>query len=157
MSDSRSRRGRLRPDAVRLRGERGVAFLPELVIAFLMTIVVATAVVRNIWEAHRTEDRIYARGRVLEELQAEMEYWKAQLLLNGPRRPTPNARHTVVLDARRSTDNRKWTWATFDPAPVISQITLPGANAYEITVSVSWPEDGHVYRETLKTAVNQVR
>lgn len=156
MSDSRFPCGDGRPDALRLRGERGVAFLPQLVIAFLMSAIVSTAVVRNIWEAHATEARIYRRQRVMEELQAEMEYWKAQVVLNGIRHPTPNARHTAVIDAGKR-GRREWTLATFDPAPTVRQLTLPGDKAYEITVSVSWPENGHVYRETLKTAINQLR
>jgi len=145
-----------RPGARWLAGERGVAFYPQLIIAVVMTVVVSTAMVRSIYEAHETTQQEYRRLRALEELQSEIEFWKASVFIFGPNHPRPNARHLVPLDTGKR-GVRDYVLAEFDPAPQITLIRLNGMDAYEITVSITWPEGGAVRRETLRTAVNQVR
>jgi len=161
MSDRRPGRGGSgraagRPASLRLRGERGIAFMPELIVAVLVTMVTATALVKNIWQAHESELAAYRRARVLEELQTEMEYWKAQAFINGANVPSPNSRHTVPIDTGHR-GKRKWILATFDPAPSLRLIHQMGMDCVEITVTASWPEHGKVLRESLRTAINQVR
>jgi hypothetical protein len=155
MSDPR-RPASLRPDALSLRGERGISLMPQLIVAVLVTMVTATALVRNIWEAHDSELRTYRRMRVLQELQAEMEYWKAQVFINGINAPTPNARYSVPIDTGKRSRQR-WILGVYDPAPVVRYIPGQAMATYEITVSISWPEGGRMQRESLRTAINQVR
>jgi|GEM_PF-2435816 len=148
--------GKLLPAACSLRGERGIAFYPQLIIALLMLVVTSTALVKNIYQAQETTMREYRRLRVLEELQNEMEFWKAAVFIYGVNAPRPNARHLVPIDTgKRRT--RDYVLAEFNPAPEVRLVRQDGTDAYEITVSIMWPEEGVMRRETLKTAINQVR
>ncbi|MDP2361230.1 MAG: hypothetical protein Q8O14_10845 [bacterium] len=139
-----------------LRSERGISFYPQLIIAVLMLAVASTALVKNIYQAHENTQVEYRRLRALEELQAEIEYWKAAVFIYGPNHPRPNTRHIVNLDTGKR-GRRNYILAEFDPAPQISLIRLNGADAYEITVAIRWPERGVMRRETLRTAINQIR
>jgi hypothetical protein len=140
----------------RLSGDRGIAFYPQLIIAVLMLMITSTALVKNIYDAREATMAEYRRLRALEELQAEVEYWKAAIFVFGVNHPQPNNRRLVALDTGKRR-NRDYVMAEFDPAPVINLIRLNGADAYEITVSITWPEQGAMRRETLRTAINQVR
>lgn len=144
------------PESLRLKGERGIAFYPQLIIAVLMLMVTSTALVRNIWQAHETTQQEYRRLRALEELQAEIEYWKAAVFVYGANHPRANARRLVALDTGKRR-NRDYIMAEFEPTPQVTLIHLNGMDAYEITVAITWPEGRVMRRETLRTAINQVR
>jgi hypothetical protein len=139
-----------------LRNDRGAAFYMQTLIAVLVIAVVSTAMVRNIWQAHEQGLREYRHMRALSELQNEIEYWKAQIFVNGANTPQPNARRKVVLDTGRR-GRQQYVLGEFDPAPRIHQLSLPGVRAYEITVSIAWPEGQGMRRESLTTAINQRR
>ncbi len=139
-----------------LRDERGAAFVAQLLISSLISVIAATGLVRAVWEAHESSMREYRRLRVLEELQAEMEYWKAQIFVKDVNYPRPTARNTVVIErGKRSLANA--IVGTYEPAPSIRLYNQVGLNAYEITVSLSWFEGGVEHQETLRTAINPVR
>ena len=139
-----------------LRDEKGAAMLAQLVVSFLITVAAATGLVRAVWEAHESTLREYRRARVLEEVQAELEYWKAQLFIKGPSAPSPSARNTVVLD-RGKRRSQEYILGEYEPAPRVTQLVLPGTHAYEITVTLSWPDGGVTRKESLRTAINQMR
>jgi hypothetical protein len=139
-----------------LREDRGAAFFPQLIIAVVMLSVTSTALVRNIWEAHESSQRSYRRMRALEELQNEVEYWKAEVYVRGSQHPFPRANRVVVIeDGKRGRNDV--VLAEFDPQPTISQFGTGTSPFYEITVSIAWPEGGVIHRESIKTAINQVR
>jgi hypothetical protein len=139
-----------------IRGDEGFAFYPQLIIALLVLAVTSTALVKNIYQAHETTRREYVRLRAVEELQAEMEYWKASIFIMGANHPLPNARRVVNLDTGQRA-RRNYVLGEFEPAPHVRQIRLNGQDAYEITVAIAWPDGGVMRRETLRTAINQVR
>jgi len=140
----------------RCASERGAAFLAELLVSVLIAVAASTALVRGVWAAPETSLREYRRLRALQELQNEMEYWKAQVFINGINTPNPSARHSVPIDiSKRSKKNR--ILAEFEPAPTVRRLQQPGSDAYEITVTISWPEGKTVRRESLRTAINQLR
>jgi hypothetical protein len=139
-----------------LSNDKGAAFFMQTLVAVLILAVVSTALVRNIWQSHDQALQEYRRLRAISELQNEMEYWKAQIFVNGPNVPAPNSRRKVILDSGRRT-KRQYVLGEFDPAPTIRQLAQPGMTAYEITVSISWPEGNAMRRESLMTAINQRR
>lgn len=140
----------------RLCDDRGVAFYPQLILAVLILMVTSAALVRNIYQAHDTSLQEFRRIRVMEELQAELEYWKANVYLYGPSHPRPSARRTIPIETGKRRSN-EYIMGEFDPAPQITQIRLNGANAYQIQVTLRWPEGGEMRQESLLTAVNQLR
>ncbi len=148
--------GKRFPAVCGLRGERGIAFYPQLIIAVLMLAISSTALVKNIYQARDTTMKEYRRLRALEELQNEMEFWKAAVFIYGVNAPRPNDRHLVPIDTgKRRT--RDYVMAEFNPAPEVRLVRQDGTDAYEITVSIMWPEGSVMRRETLRTAINQVR
>jgi hypothetical protein len=137
-------------------GETGIAFYPQLLIAVLLLMVTSTALVKNIYQAHELTKQEYRRMRALEELQGEIEFWKASVYVFGINHPRPSARHFVALDTGNRRE-RDYVLAEFAPAPQIDLIRLAGIDAFQITVSITWPEGTAMRRETLRTAVNQLR
>jgi len=139
------------------KGEQGISFYPQLVVALLILMVTSTALVKNIHQAHENTKAEYRRMRALEELQAEVEFWKAAVYVFGINHPRPNARHFVPLDTGGGRRERDFVLAEFAPAPLIELIRTGGLDAFQITVSITWPEGRAMRRETLRTAVNQLR
>ena len=139
------------------RRESGISFYPQLVVAMLILMVTSTALVKNIYQAHENTKAEYRRMRALEELQAEVEFWKAAVYVFGINHPPSNARHFVPLDMGNGRRERDFVLGEFNPAPEVRMIRQTGIDAFEITVSITWPEGTAMRRETLRTAVNQLR
>lgn len=139
-----------------LRDEAGIAFYPQLIIAVLILMVTSTALVKNIFQAHEVTKQEYRRMRALEELQGEVEFWKAGVYIYGVNHPRPNSRHFVALDTGNRRE-RDYVLGEFEPAPQVDLIRTNGMDVYQITVSITWPEGSSMRRETLRTAVNQIR
>jgi hypothetical protein len=135
--------------------DRGVAFLAQVLISILITTVVSTSMIRAIYQAHDQSLKEYRRMRALEELQNELEYWKARVFVRGSGYGIVEHSRQVVLDeGRRSTDD--YIMGEFSPAATIEQIPTTGSvQSYEITVSIRWPEGGQMRRETLRTGITR--
>ncbi len=137
-----------------LREDRGATMLPSLVVGFMVVVIASTAIFKGIFQAHDSNMRIYRKVKALEALQNEMEYWKAEVSLRGASHQRPYGRYQVVLesDSRRSNDA---VLASFEPAAQIRPLGTTGqVQAFEITVSITWPEGDKLWRETMTTAVN---
>jgi hypothetical protein len=139
------------------KGEQGISFYPQLVVALLILIVTSTALVKNIYQAHENTKAEYRRMRALQELQGEVEFWKAAVYVFGINHPPSTGRRFVPLDTGNGRREQDFVLAEFSPAPDIQMIRQTGIDAYMITVSITWPEGTAMRRETLRTAVNQLR
>lgn len=134
--------------------DRGGAFLPSLVMGFMIVVLTSTAVFKGVFQAHQQNLNMYRRLKALQALQNEVEYWKAEVFVKGPQHQNPNARYSVPIEVNKRGRNDV-ILATFEPAARIRRIpTSTGIEYYEISVSVNWPEGNEVRRETITTAVN---
>lgn len=134
--------------------DRGASMMVSLVVGFMVVVIASTAIFKGIFQAHDSNMRIYRKVKALEALQNEMEYWKAEVSLRGANHQRPYGRYQVVLesDSRRTNDA---VLASFEPAASIRPLGTSGqVDAYEITVSITWPEGDKLWRETMTTAVN---
>jgi hypothetical protein len=135
--------------------DRGGAFLPSLVMGFMIVILTSTAVFKGVFQAHQQNLNMYRRLKALQALQNEVEYWKVGGLHQGTygtRTPTHAISVPIEVNKRGRNDA---VLATFEPAARIRRVpTDTGVEYFEITVSVNWPEGNEVRRETITTAIN---
>lgn len=134
--------------------DRGGTFLPSLVMGFMIVILTSTAVFKGVFQAHQQNLNMYRRLKALQALQNEVEYWKSEVFIRGPRHLNPNARYSVPIEVNKRGRNDV-VMATFEPAARVRRVpTDTGIEYYEITVSVNWPEGNEMRRETITTAIN---